>query len=147
MERDVIAAEAAATRARRQLDDAPPEPQDLSQLQATWDKWSAVADITLAKNAVATEQAQLTTIVAGLPATWADLVAAGLPARETLLDLTGALATAAADLASNKAELEAKEAYGRGSEVWEQANVMVFLASDYASYMTGETISTSSQRA
>lgn len=45
------------------------------------------------------------------------------------------------------AELEAKEAYGRGSEVWEQANVMVFLASDYSSYMTGEVISTSSQRA
>ncbi|MEO9896283.1 MAG: AAA family ATPase [Paracoccaceae bacterium] len=109
LERDVIAAEAAATRARGQLDDAPPEPQDLSQLQATWDKWSAVADITLAKNAVATEQAQLVTAVAGLPATWADLVAAGLPARETLLDLAGALATASADLASNKAELEAKE--------------------------------------
>ena len=45
------------------------------------------------------------------------------------------------------AELEAKEAFGRGSEVWEQANVMVFLASDYSSYMTGETISVSSQRA
>ena len=45
------------------------------------------------------------------------------------------------------AELEAKEAYGRGSEVWEQANVMVFLASEYSSYMTGEVISTSSQRA
>jgi len=45
------------------------------------------------------------------------------------------------------AELEAKEAFGRGSEVWEQANVMVFLASDYSSYMTGEVISTSSQHA
>jgi len=45
------------------------------------------------------------------------------------------------------AELEAKEAYGRGSEVWEQANVIVFLASDYSSYMTGEVISTSSQHA
>ena len=45
------------------------------------------------------------------------------------------------------AELEAKEAFGRGSEVWEQANVIVFLASDYSSYMTGEVISTSSQRA
>ncbi|MEP1610308.1 MAG: hypothetical protein ABJL72_00130 [Roseobacter sp.] len=63
----------------------------------------------MAKNAVTTEQAQLATAVAGLPATWADLVAVGLPARETLLDLTGALATAVADLASNKAELEAKE--------------------------------------
>ncbi len=45
------------------------------------------------------------------------------------------------------AELEAREAYGRGSEVWEQANVIVFLASDYSSYMTGEVISTSSQHA
>lgn len=45
------------------------------------------------------------------------------------------------------AELEAAEAYGRGSEVWEQANVIVFLASDYSSYMTGEVVSTSSQRA
>lgn len=45
------------------------------------------------------------------------------------------------------AELEAKEAFGRGSEVWEQANAMIFLASDYSSYMTGEVISTSSQKA
>jgi len=44
-------------------------------------------------------------------------------------------------------ELTAKEAYGRAAEVWEVANVMVFLASDYSSYMTGETISVSSQRA
>jgi len=45
------------------------------------------------------------------------------------------------------AELESKEAYGRAAEVWEVANVMVFLASDYSSYMTGEILSTSSQRA
>lgn len=45
------------------------------------------------------------------------------------------------------AELQEKEAYGRGSEVWEQANIIVFLASDYSSYMTGEVISASSQRA
>ena len=44
-------------------------------------------------------------------------------------------------------ELQAKEAYGRPAEVWEVANVMVFLASDYASYLTGETIAVSSQRA
>lgn len=42
-------------------------------------------------------------------------------------------------------ELAAKEAFGRAAEVWEVANVMVFLASDYSSYMTGEVVSVSSQ--
>jgi len=44
-------------------------------------------------------------------------------------------------------ELEAREAFGRGAEPWEVANVIVFLASDYSSYMTGEVVSVSSQRA
>ncbi len=44
-------------------------------------------------------------------------------------------------------ELTRREAYGRGAEPWEVANVMVFLASDYSSYMTGECVSVSSQRA
>lgn len=44
-------------------------------------------------------------------------------------------------------ELQAREAFGRGAEPWEIANVMVFLASDYSSYMTGEVLSVSSQRA
>jgi len=42
-------------------------------------------------------------------------------------------------------ELCAREAFGRGAEPWEVANVMVFLASDYSSYMTGEVVSVSSQ--
>lgn len=42
-------------------------------------------------------------------------------------------------------ELAAKEAYGRGAETWEVANVIVFLASAYSSYMTGEIVSVSSQ--
>lgn len=44
-------------------------------------------------------------------------------------------------------ELLNREAFKRGAEPWEIANVMVFLASDYSSYMTGETISVSSQHA
>jgi 3-oxoacyl-[acyl-carrier protein] reductase len=42
-------------------------------------------------------------------------------------------------------ELATREAFGRGAEPWEVANVMVFLASDYSSYMTGEIVSVSSQ--
>jgi len=45
------------------------------------------------------------------------------------------------------AELEGREAYGRGAETWEIANIMMFLASDYSSYMTGEILSCSSQHA
>ncbi len=44
-------------------------------------------------------------------------------------------------------ELASREAFGRAAEVWEVANVIVFLASDYSSYMTGEVVSVSSQRA
>lgn len=43
------------------------------------------------------------------------------------------------------AELSSREAFGRPAEVWEVANVIVFLASDYSSYLTGEVISVSSQ--
>ena len=39
------------------------------------------------------------------------------------------------------------EAFKRAAEPWEIANVMIMLASDYTSYMTGEVISVSSQRA
>ncbi len=44
-------------------------------------------------------------------------------------------------------ELASKEAFGRAAEVWEVANVIIFLASDYSSYMTGEVVPVSSQRA
>ena len=42
-------------------------------------------------------------------------------------------------------ELTRREAFGRAAEPWEVANVMVFLASGYSSYMTGEVVPVSSQ--
>ncbi len=44
-------------------------------------------------------------------------------------------------------DLKQREAFGRAAEPWEVANVIVFLASDYSSYLTGEVVSVSSQHA
>ncbi|NBP84716.1 MAG: SDR family oxidoreductase [Mycobacteriaceae bacterium] len=41
--------------------------------------------------------------------------------------------------------LSGREAFGRAAEPWEVAATIAFLASDYASYLTGEVISVSSQ--
>ncbi|GDY47693.1 hypothetical protein SANT12839_085750 [Streptomyces antimycoticus] len=45
------------------------------------------------------------------------------------------------------AALTEREAFGRYAEPWEVAIVIVFLASGYSSYMTGETVSVSGQHA
>jgi 3-oxoacyl-[acyl-carrier protein] reductase len=42
-------------------------------------------------------------------------------------------------------ELESREAFGRGAQPWGVATVIVFLAGDYASCLTGEVIPVSSQ--
>jgi 3-oxoacyl-[acyl-carrier protein] reductase len=42
-------------------------------------------------------------------------------------------------------QLAGREAFKRAAEPWEVANVIVFLASDYSTYMTGEVVSVSSQ--
>jgi 3-oxoacyl-[acyl-carrier protein] reductase len=42
-------------------------------------------------------------------------------------------------------QLEGREIFGRAATPSEVANVIVFLASDLASYMTGEVVSVSSQ--
>ena len=78
---------------------------------------------------------------------------AGLGGTANLVDVTDEQRAEVLDVTLNgtfrmtRRVLESQEAYGRSTEVWEVANVMVFLASDYSSYMTGETVSVSSQRA
>lgn len=42
-------------------------------------------------------------------------------------------------------DLASREAFGRSAEPWEVANVIVFLASDYSTYLTGEVVSVSNQ--
>ncbi|HET6966209.1 MAG TPA: SDR family oxidoreductase [Acidimicrobiales bacterium] len=42
-------------------------------------------------------------------------------------------------------DLTSREAFGRAAEPWEVANVIVFLASEYSSYLTGEVVSVSNQ--
>jgi len=42
-------------------------------------------------------------------------------------------------------DLTSREAFGRAAEPWEIANAIVFLASDYSGYLTGEVLSVSSQ--
>jgi 3-oxoacyl-[acyl-carrier protein] reductase len=44
-------------------------------------------------------------------------------------------------------ELTDREAFKRAAEPWEVANTMIFLACDLSSYMTGEVLSVSAQRA
>jgi 3-oxoacyl-[acyl-carrier protein] reductase len=43
--------------------------------------------------------------------------------------------------------IRTNEAFGRSAEPWEIGNTIVFLASDYSSYMTGEALSVSCRRA
>ena len=40
-----------------------------------------------------------------------------------------------------------KEVLGRAAEPWEIANIILFLSSEQSSFMTGEVLSASSQRA
>lgn len=97
---DAHVAHEALALAISQQGDASPEPQDLSQLQVAWDAWQAVADVTVEQSTVATETARLALAVVGLPTNWSTLVEAGLPTRETLLDVAIRVPAMNADLVS-----------------------------------------------
>lgn len=103
--------------ARQQLGEAPAEPSDLTALRAAFAAWSAVADIAALEGDERRSSGSLAKAVAGLPERWPDLIARGLPARESLdaaarerADLTAALAAAAQERDSRSAELAEAQA-------------------------------------
>ena len=128
----VEATTSAVSLAKKQQGVAPPVPQDLSQLQTAWDKWQTAADITAQQNTVTTETARLASAVAGLPKTWAKLVDAGLPARETLIDIARNIPVVSADMASAQTETEARDAEYRLAQSERQADEAAPSAIDVA---------------
>ena len=72
-----------------------------------------------------------------------DVARHGIPVNATAPSLAPHLAKVTSD--DLLADLARREAFGRAAGPWEIANVMVFLASDYSGYMTGEVVSVSAQ--
>jgi len=104
------AAHKAVQAARAQHGEAPTKPQDLTALRAAFDVWKTVADVSAAEASQGQALARLTKVTADLPSTWKDRVAAGLPAPETLGEVSREWATLTADLASARTDLEARTA-------------------------------------
>lgn len=104
------AAQAAIETARAQQGDAPAEPQDLTNLRAASDVWKTVADLSAFETSQGQALARLTKSAAGLPSSWKDLVAAGLPAPETLDEVARNWASLTAGFASAHADLDARAA-------------------------------------
>ena len=104
------AAQEAAEVARAQQGEAPAEPQDMTALRAAFDLWRAVADLTALETDQSQALARLTKVTAGLPGSWTDLIAAGLPARETLDEVGRNWAALTADLASARNDLDERAA-------------------------------------
>ena len=109
--------------ARIQSGEAPEEPKDLTELRAAFSVWDKVKDLSILEAEQSRCSSRLNTVTSSLPAKWKDLVADGIPARETIDDVVQswstqsaeheiaqkALDTFSADLARAKAELAAME--------------------------------------
>ncbi|MEX1663120.1 AAA family ATPase [Thioclava sp. 15-R06ZXC-3] len=104
------AAREAAEAARAQQGEAPAEPQDMSALRAAFDLWKTVADLTAFETDQSQALARLTKVTAGLPGSWKELIAEGLPARETLDEVGRKWVALTADLASAHNDLDVRAA-------------------------------------
>lgn len=104
------AAHDAVAAARLQQGDTPAEPQDMTALRATYDVWQSAADLTAFEAERDQSMARLTKATAALPENWKVLVSSGLPARETLEDVSRDWAALCANLASARNDLDARAA-------------------------------------
>src|ERR671911_170278 len=121
----------------------------------TDDQWSRVLDVTLNGTFRSTRAALQHMLPRGLGAVVNNASVLGWRAQEgqahyaaakagvMALTRCAAIEAAPANVMPQDAidELVAREAFGRSAEPWEVANVIVFLASDYSAYMTGEVVS------
>ncbi len=104
------AAHEATEAARAQQGEAPVEPQDMTALRAAFDVWRAVGDLSAFETDKSHALARMNKATAGLPVSWKDLTAAGLPARETLDEVDRNWAALTADLVSARNDLDARAA-------------------------------------
>ncbi len=102
------AAREAVETAHAQLGEAPAEPRDLTDLRSAFELWKSVADISKYEADQSQALAVLTKATAGLPGTWKDLVTKGLPARETLDEVSRNWSTLTAELASACNDLDTR---------------------------------------
>lgn len=119
--KDAAGRQADSTRA--QLGEAPEEPKDLTALRSAFKEWEAVKDLSILEAEQNRCSAHLTTVTASLTANWKELIAYGIPARETIDQVVQswskqtvehqaarkALNTCSAELVSVKVELAALE--------------------------------------
>lgn len=108
--------------AHDQLGDAPPEPQELSQLEVAFDAWQDVADLSPSEQALEAERARLAKVVSGLSTSWPTLIENGLPTRETLDEILREWNTLTSDLASASADLEIREAEYKAARAKREAD-------------------------
>ncbi len=127
-----------------------------SVLEMTDEQWHRVLDVTLTGTFRCTRAALRQMVAQGHAAAKAGVMAL---TRCSALDVAehGIRVNAVApSLAAHRflakvtseellADLAGREAFGRAAQPWEVASVIAFLASDYASYLTGEVISVSGQ--
>ena len=123
-----------------------------SVLEMTDEQWSRVLDVTLNGTFRCTRAAGQAHYAAAKAGVMALTRCAALDVAEHGIRVNAVAPSLAAHPFLAKvtseellAELASREAFGRAAQPWEVASVIAFLASDYASYLTGEVISVSSQ--